>query len=399
MAKLYLDTNIFVRAGWPHISGGLITLFQLAKDLGVTAVMPSAVELELEQRWIKEVTVDLENIKKGVEKIQRRTAAMALDLGNFKLPSTPSLNDLRTKHQNYVQELRQKWQIQTAPLTNRKTDELFQLALLPSPPFTEEGKGFKDMVIFLSIIDHLKQTGTTKGAFVTADKVFEIPAVKQLLDDAGVQVDFYKSPEEVIVVLERGLEVRVKAAWQKDRKQAAKALGRILPTIEEFVTKTLEVSHWDLLGWSDFRETLTAVPKIKINGIVEGSVQTTVPNQRLPGEDVRISFEVEAEIHAITLRKEYNAGATPGLFVLGVDVPGVTREIQKKEILSRIIKLEADSQVVVGQYQDINLLTPRLIPTMSPREYAFKRQVAEGSIHTPGLFRALNVGEEEQRRV
>ena len=58
------------------------------------------------------------------------------------------------------------------PLTSRSIAELFAIVVRQFSPFREADIGFKDAVIYFSIIDQLRTDAAHGGAFVSADRIF-----------------------------------------------------------------------------------------------------------------------------------------------------------------------------------------------------------------------------------
>lgn len=52
--RIYLESNILIRANWPRVSAGVENLFHLAQILDVDIHLPQAVEVELENHWIRD---------------------------------------------------------------------------------------------------------------------------------------------------------------------------------------------------------------------------------------------------------------------------------------------------------------------------------------------------------
>ena len=108
---------------------------------------------------------------------------------------------------------------------------MFALAVSHHAPFQEGDIGFKDAIIYLSVIDHLKKESSHIGAFISQDGVFKEAKVLQLAKSEEVSVEVYTTIDEVYTQLEGRLEGAVKRAWEEDRQRAEMALKAKLSEI------------------------------------------------------------------------------------------------------------------------------------------------------------------------
>ncbi len=152
---LYFDSNILLAAPWPRLSATIENILKTAPAADVTVIIPAPVEEELAHHWIRGFNERLRTLTAAADAFQghyRNVSELELDLG------LPPSDYATTLYQQRIGELKEKYGIQSAPFTSRSLADVFAMACLYQPPFRriKEGDvGFRDAVIFLSVIDHL----------------------------------------------------------------------------------------------------------------------------------------------------------------------------------------------------------------------------------------------------
>src|SRR5207249_9520325 len=130
--------------------------------------------------------------------------------------------------------------------TRRPVTEIFEMASLRHPPFKQgkEDVGFRDAVIFLSIVDDLMAVKDPKavGALVARDEAFHDPKIIEFGTNAGVALQVFRSVKDVFDSLINDEVAYVKEQWAATTDRVQRSLGSRLPEIERFIGKTIEVS-------------------------------------------------------------------------------------------------------------------------------------------------------------
>jgi hypothetical protein len=158
---LYLDSNCFIEAGWPSISGKLSTVGSIIQQLGGKIYLLDPVREELRAHWLREYRAFVHKVTSS-EVFDRLALSEQIRL--------PSEVDLATHYDRLVR-LVTGFFVQ-APMTTRNLQELFDLAIREARPFKKKGAGFQDAVILLSAVDHLEGQKENGGAFISKDGEF-----------------------------------------------------------------------------------------------------------------------------------------------------------------------------------------------------------------------------------
>ena len=280
--------------------------------------------------------------------------------------ASPDRNQLRNAYRIIVQDLKEKWAIVSVPLTSRPLDEIFRMSIRRVPPFQEEGKGFQDTVILLSVIDHLCEATGQVGAFISRDTDFKEQEVTKLTGSIGAQIKLYKTISEISEVLmdqmRENIRENIKSEWERDQREVAELLKTMLPQIEEFITKNLEVPKWQLF----LEGRIVAVPRIEVTQIK--SVQTPLLSEKKDGQLVKISFDTKVNLHAVIERfppltplkvGEELLAEEPPAQELRIGVGALQGPKRETEILQRVVGVEATATIRDNGYKDIQFVSAR----------------------------------------
>ncbi|MGH9614261.1 MAG: PIN domain-containing protein [Bryobacteraceae bacterium] len=198
--RLYLDTNILHDA-WPRPSLRVKELYRLCKAVGVTIVLASPVEQELERQFFDDAkrlhqaaTEKEDALCTHLERVSDDVRAAPSEL-----PHPGFYSDAYTEA---VQSLKAEWNIIPAPFTTAPVETLFEMAINRRRPFTGKDKtdeviGFQNAVILFSILEDANRNPEALSAFVSADKVFRDSALRKSCVDACPQLAFFDSIESV----------------------------------------------------------------------------------------------------------------------------------------------------------------------------------------------------------
>jgi hypothetical protein len=233
--RIYLDSNILIASNWPKLSAELENFFDLALLLDVKIVLPEALEIELEEHWIRNL-------------------------------------------------------VDVIAITSRPISQLFRMAARHEAPFKEEGSGFQDAIIYLSVIDDLAQGSEHIGALVSQDSIFKTKKdeLVGLAKSSSVELNLYHSVQEITEVLRTRLRTEMIKDWEDRNRLVANALNRRLKEIERFVSENLEISEAEFgLG----------VKLVEFKGFrIKEMTNIQTPVIRKPDEPEKISFDLELEI-------------------------------------------------------------------------------------------------------
>ena len=287
---VYLDTNILIASNWPKLSAALENLFELAQVLAVKVLVPEAVEAELEQHWIRNLDKKYNGIDRTIKDFENYLTEA--ERSDIKL-ALPDKEKALASYRRRVDEIKKIWELESLPVTTRSTTELFRMAARRDAPFKEEGAGFQDAVIYLSVIDDLARSPKRIGALVSQDSIFKSKK-DELVESAKsseVALEIYHSLQDVIDALLQRLRAEMIREWEERKRKVENELKNQMPQIEYFIDAKLELSY-DELG---FGERL-----IEIKGFeVKDLRNVRIPIVRKSAEPEKISFELELELDVV----------------------------------------------------------------------------------------------------
>ena len=186
--RIYLDSNVLIASNWPKLSGVLESIFTLADIFRIEIYLPEAVEAELQAHWLRIFREKCLKITKASAEVNKYLS----DLGEEEV----SLNfkeeqQALAAYSKKVDQTKHVWNIRNVPLTSRSIAELFAIVVRQFSPFREADIGFKDAVIYFSIIDQLRTDAAHGGAFVSADRIFLDAKMQELVKAAEVSLAVY----------------------------------------------------------------------------------------------------------------------------------------------------------------------------------------------------------------
>jgi hypothetical protein len=291
--RLYFDTSELVAAGWPRLSADLENVLRLTTVAKIGVFLPAGVEIELQQRWQRD-------LEEKTSAMRSRIQAVEDHLGGVQHPSmsldVPDLTKVRDHYLKVVDGLKQKYALSTVPFTTRPVREIFEMATTRQPPFKQgkEDVGFRDAVIFLSIVDELlamKGQGHV-GALVARDEAFHDPKITQFAARAGIELQVFRSVTAVFDSLMQDVQTYAKEKWEDSITQARYRLQSRRPEIEKFISERLDIPELGLVPGA----RVVAIPRIETLDV--GDVRVPNPLEVRQLERVRLSFDVPTKFYA-----------------------------------------------------------------------------------------------------
>jgi hypothetical protein len=354
--RLYLDSNVLIASNWPNLSGVLESIFTLADIFRVEVYLPKAVEAELEAHWLRIFREKCFRVNKASAEVNKYLD----ELGEKEVSlNVATEQQAMAAYSKKVEQIKSVWNIRNVPVTSRSVDELFEIVVRQFSPFNEGDIGFKDAVIYFSIIDHLKADAAHVGAFVSADRIFLDVRIRGLAKAAAVSLDVYTDLGDLHTELTNRLEQAIRVGWDKDKQRAGASLKSKEAEIEKFITENLELGEFDLgLGTK-----LVAVQTLQVRDIT--NVQTPPPIERKENEPVKLSFDVEIELKALV--EQSISLYQPSRLKVGQEaqqrqIAGVfemLRPVQENQFLNWRVEVEAVSPAGDKEYTKIQLLAVR----------------------------------------
>jgi hypothetical protein len=286
--RLYIETSVLVEAGWPRLSADLENVLKITT---FAKILPAGVEIELQHRWQRD-------LEEKISAVKSRIRAVEVHFGGVQRTSVtaevPDLAQALDAYLKAVDALKQKYGLSTGRFTTRPVPEIFTMAATRHPPFKpgKEDVGFRDAVIFLSVVDDLTAAKGHVGALVARDDAFHDPRIVEFAAGAGAELQVFRSVKDVFDSLIRDAVAYVKEQWNATTTQVLHTLTSRLAGIEKFIAETLEIPEWNLVSGA----RVVAVPRIEALAVRNVRVPNPLDARGL--ERVRLSFDVQVKFHA-----------------------------------------------------------------------------------------------------
>lgn len=317
--RIYFDTNVLITGGWPVPNALLIPILDIARDLNVGLFVPEPTRLETEMVWLRAVY----SLRKDDASKTRTQGVVGPEL-----LSTP-WDQIRQGYRDAETRLMADRSInQGVPVSfpSQLLPEVFKDGVDLDPPY--EGRkehGFRDTVIYLAVVEHLRKTPAV-GVLVSDDKFF--PAVgdkrERIWREArGVNLRIIHSPQsQSLEALNRDLEemrtqreAPERRTWrQHDEERAKAAFQAKVDELRAYIENRVEIpSNFP------FRLDFPQIGAVKV-----GRVITTANQGTADGSSVKLTATVEAKFSAQTVTR-----ATPSEAVtptLGYGLRTATRD-------------------------------------------------------------------------
>lgn len=285
--SIFFDSEPLIGSKWPNISVALRSVLRLSRHFQVRLFLPTATEMELEEHWYRDFALLSSAVSNSSTKLNR-----TLRYVDFQAPA-PEVPDeavARRQYRTTVQRIKEEWGFETVPLTTRGLEEIFSMAIQHAPPFKQEGAGFQDTVIYMSVIDHLRQNGGA-AAFLSNDAIFKKyrESILQLAEEGGVRLRLYRTVGELEKEFEQELSEEIGNALEQDRNRVTEILKARLPQIEDFIVKNVEIPKAH-----PFVGDLAQLERIE-----PLDVEYVFTPYRNNDEPVNVSFQVPIKAHVL----------------------------------------------------------------------------------------------------
>jgi hypothetical protein len=261
----------------------------LAREVGVPVCLPEPVEAELAAQFMRTfaaANAEISQAWRAMQGVFRR--ANAVPGGG---PHNPTAGEARAAYERAVTAARQAHHLVQIARSERPVAGYFEQALAQSPPFDSEGRGFKDAVILMSVIDDLHRRAPASGLLVTRDADFR--GVEALAESLGVRL-IVRNADDAVGILRRRLDAAARASYAAAERQALELAQRELATLGQFITDNLAVSSAVL---ADPAEQLIRFLGVHISSIK--GVQSDPPFSALEsGERTKLTFTMRVHLHA-----------------------------------------------------------------------------------------------------
>lgn len=227
--RIFIDTNA-LHQSWPNVSARTENVLTAARKLGIAVEIPLPVVMELERRWSERLTDVRTKFASTASDLTRLLASVGEPDVTSSLPDWDHLHEA---YPRYVKTVFQKWSVEVTPMPSVALGEVFRHAVHQELAFEKEGRNFKDVVIFLAVVERMRQLGSENAVLISDDGIFA-KRKEELFGYAskmGVRLHFW-TLEEVEPKLRNMLEEAPKARFLRHQQLATKAFLATLPEIQ-----------------------------------------------------------------------------------------------------------------------------------------------------------------------
>lgn len=286
--RLYFDTSSLIQNAWPKVSANLERLMKAAPIFHVSLFLPIPVEIELEQKWLR----DLSDAEASVRRSLRNLDKVVAFAGSSAHSTVPRLADLQALYKEQVDEIKRTYDLKPVPFTLRRVDEFFEMAAKRQSPIQDGDKGFRDAVILFSVADHIRSSSGVAAALLAHDNVFRSEGVMKQLKEVGVILEVYQTIDAVVDELKKSVDVVVRGLWEQLEGSVLDIVRGGQCELEKFISANLEVPE-EVLGVSFLGGvTLNRIELLEIQ-----RVKTPHPLEHPDNGTMRISIDVSLRLH------------------------------------------------------------------------------------------------------
>ena len=213
--KIFIDTNQVIRKRPPledPFGDSIPTLYSFLQENNIDNVLIYLPEIVIRER----IQQRLENIQEYITVANEKISALQ-GIGH-KTKEIKPLKNYKKILQKNVQFFIKKYNIQQISHPTIGSNELIDRAIIKMKPFNDNGAGFKDTLIFLSIVeDAKKEKEEVRYIFCTNDhKEFDTDVIEEFRKETGKELYMVPSIVKVtekldeLIPLNRHLEERNK---------------------------------------------------------------------------------------------------------------------------------------------------------------------------------------------
>ncbi len=240
---IYFDTNIILQLPYWSSNVNFIELRESAQLIKAPLFVPEIVAKEIVQRRIETANDQLKKLKdnsSGLGKLLKRQPLEYEKVEKMEEIITVLTDDF-FKHIG----------IEIIPTpANISIHELIDMAVTRKAPFQglgEKGergdKGFKDTIIFLTIIDHMASNSIKDALFLSADSIFSSQELKTRIQNKGFNIFVAKSFKEATEYINKSIDKLVKQHIEDESNKIKDFLEANFQYIADYIVKTVEISE------------------------------------------------------------------------------------------------------------------------------------------------------------
>lgn len=244
--KIILDTNFI----YYDQSYGLGTLFsshleqlvEFIKIHSLSSVKICIPEMVIKERIAQKVA-QTETFREDSTAALKSLETINLQVGNKKFEKTNLVKAFKKK----VDEIVKSNNIEIIPIPNIKNSEIVERVLTKTPPFTKNNKsdaGYKDTIIWLSVLEDAKQSSGAEYVFCTnntKDFISDI-CIKEFKEAAKANISFVPDLNELKLLLDKELVLKLDLKQLNERitDEIKQHLGDLNIEFNKFLRKEFD---------------------------------------------------------------------------------------------------------------------------------------------------------------
>jgi hypothetical protein len=353
--RIYFDSNVVLKEGWPRVSAALDGLLWVAKVFKISVVLLDVVARELEAHWMREYKESRRAIQ-GLAEIHARIGLPA------EVAGLPKVEEALAAYRRTVGAVEQEHGLVRVKGELRPTSEMFEMAIRESRPFQKKGRNFQDTVILLAAIDDLAKNPGQTGVFLSKDGVFEQSVVSAHSGPRKVELTLFMEVNQLFEVLRNELSEALKKVWDAEQVRAVDAVQQNAASLKDYIAHNLEIP-----ANTGFEGEILSIKDIEELRIL--AVQTSDPAKKEENQPVSFTVEAEVSFRAITAPSLFEiAFATRKVHKVGGEAKIVRNpwlaEMQPNEprerIIKRVVLVETRAKVADKGYKDFEFLSVKL---------------------------------------
>ena len=242
--------------------------------------------------------------------------------------------------------------------------KLLPMAIRHEATFEPDDKGFKDAVILLTILDHLRGLRQPTGLLVSNDDVFLGSAVSKHCRDCEANLVVARNPQEAVAFIDQQRKFANEAWLAGWSARARKFVETRFDDVSQFVKRHGAVSpriDGDAFGGGRITH-LHDVRPIGIKAVRYGHLLELEKPHTDPAWDpasIIVAVELDAQVTRANIRWYRLAAAARISFLDGHErqpIPPGHSETEAREAVSTTVSLMADLKVEGNVFSDLKLL-------------------------------------------
>jgi predicted nucleic acid-binding protein len=359
---IYLDTNIFWQLNDETVNVDFLELKRLSKIIRVKIFISEIVFRERLHQIARKVSNEIERIKTANQNIVRMLRCEPL------IHEHPT--DLEKRIEEVLSEFLRKTEIEVVPIPRTNILEtIIEMSIRRIAPF-EEGekreKGFKDAIILLNIIEHMKTNKFSDAFFISSDKIFQSKDIEKLFERKEVNISILENITGANNILGEQICAIEKSEIEKKKKKIKSFLDSYFIDISKYILENTKITKsfirgrglLKILSKEDF-DNITRILSInprEISSVSFGHIYSEQP-QKQEVEPVTFSVSIDFDILVTKLllpdEQSITLASIEDFDDLRDEFPG-SEEYRKT--VTRSVDVEAELYKENDQYANLNLL-------------------------------------------